>query len=249
MGRKVHPIGFRLGINRGWEARWFAEGTTYKELLHEDFRIRQWIMKGKYLPEDTKGGDNKKKAAAQSEGPRNSISKVEIERFPNLVVVTVFTSKPGILIGRKGETVKKLRTGLKDLTGKEVKVEVEEITKPDLDAKLIAENIAGQLERRIGHSRAMKRAISQAMRQGALGVRVEVSGRLGGAEMSRREWQVEGRVPRGTLRSIIDYGTAEALTTYGRLGVKVWVYTGMSMRTDAPAEETTPKQQDAYVSQ
>lgn len=242
MGRKVHPVGFRLGVNRGWEARWFAEGTRYKELLHEDFKIRQWIMKGAFLPGDRE--DSRKKAVPQSEGPRTSISKIEIERYPNLVVVTIFTSKPGILIGRKGDTVKKLRGGLKDLVGKEVKVEVAEITKPDLDAKLVAENIVGQLERRIGHSRAMKRAISQAMRQGAQGVRIQVSGRLGGAEMSRREWQVEGRVPRGTLRSQIDYATAEALTTFGRLGVKVWVYTGMKLREELP--EPTG---EAYISQ
>lgn len=242
MGRKVHPIGFRLGINRGWDARWFAEGERYKELLHEDFKLRQWIMKGSFLPDER--NDAKRKGMPKSEGPRTSISKIEIERYPNLVVVTIFTSKPGILIGRKGDTVKKLRTGLKDLVGKDVKVEVQEITKPDLDSKLIAENIATQLERRIGHSRAMKRAISQAMRQGALGVRIQVSGRLGGAEMSRREWQVEGRVPRSTLRSQIDYATAEALTTYGRLGVKVWVYTGMKLREDLPAAPG-----EAYVTQ
>lgn len=241
MGRKVHPIGFRLGINRGWDARWFAEGERYKDLLHEDFKIRRWIMAGSYMPDERE--QSGRKAQPKSEGVRTSISKVEIERYPNLVVVTIFTSKPGILIGRKGDTVKKLRAGLKELVQKEVKVEVEEITKPDLDAKLVAENIATQLERRIGHSRAMKRAISQAMRQGALGVRIQVGGRLGGAEMSRREWQVEGRVPRSTLRSQIDYGTAEALTTYGRLGVKVWVYTGMKLHEDLPVAG------EAYVSQ
>ncbi len=223
MGRKVHPIGFRLGVNRGWDARWFAEGTRYKELLHEDFTIRRYIFK---------------------DSERAAVSKVEIERFPNLVVVTIFTAKPGIIIGRKGEAVKKIRQDLEQMTNKKVKVEVEEITKPDLDAKLVAENIVGQLERRIGHSRAIKRAVSQAMRQGALGIRIQASGRLAGAEMARREWQVEGRVPRGTLRSVIDYGTAEALTTYGRIGVKVWIYTGMKAREDLP-EPTN----EAYVSQ
>ncbi len=239
MGRKVNPVGFRLGINRGWDARWFAEGERYKTLLHEDFKIRKWVMKGSFLPDER---DSRR--SSKDDGPRSSIAKIEIERFPNLVVITIFTSKPGILIGRKGDTVKKLRTGLRDLVNKEVKVEIEEITKPDLDAKLVAENIVGQLERRIGHSRAMKRAVSQAMRQGALGIRIQVSGRLGGSEMSRREWQVEGRVPRGTLRSLIDYATAEALTTYGRLGVKVWVYTGMKLREDLPVQAG-----DAYVSQ
>ncbi len=218
MGRKVHPIGFRLKINRPWEARWFAEGTRYQENLHEDFRIRRFI---------------------NDETDRAGISKIEIERYPSLVEVTIFTAKPGIVIGRKGEAVKKIRQGLEELTVKKVKVEVEEIQKPDLDAKLVAENIAGQLERRIGHSRAMKRAISQAMRQGA-----QVAGRLAGAEMARREWQVEGRIPRNTLRSVIDYGTAEALTTFGRIGVKVWIYTG-----EKTAEEEEPEATDVYVSQ
>jgi len=194
MGRKVHPIGFRLRINRPWEARWFAEGTRYQENLHEDFRIRQFI---------------------NDETDRAGISKIEIERYPSLVEVTIFTAKPGIVIGRKGEAVKKIRQGLETLTNKKIKIEVEEIEKPDLDAKLVADNITGQLERRIGHSRAMKRAISQAMRQGAQGIKIQVAGRLAGAEMARREWQVEGRIPRNTLRSVIDYGTSEALTTFG----------------------------------
>ena len=224
MGRKVNPIGFRLKINRPWEARWFAEGTRYREMLHEDFKIRQYIFK-------------------QTE--RAAISKIEIERYPSQVVVTIFTAKPGIVIGRKGEAVKKIRQGLEDLTTKKVKVEVEEIEKPDLDAKLVAENIVGQLERRIGHSRAMKRAISQAMRQGAQGIKIQASGRLAGAEMARREWQVEGRIPRNTLRSVIDYGTAEALTTYGRIGVKVWIYTGEKLSE----EEELPEPTDVYVSQ
>jgi len=223
MGRKVHPIGFRLKINRTWEARWFAEGTRYTEMLHEDFRIRQYIFKGT---------------------ERAAISKIEIERYPSQVVVTIFTAKPGIVIGRKGEAVKKIRQGLEELTKKKVKVEVEEIEKPDLDAKLVADNIAGQLERRIGHSRAMKRAISQAMRQGAQGIKIQASGRLAGAEMARREWQVEGRIPRNTLRSVIDYATAEALTTFGRIGVKVWIYTGEKLQ-----EEEAPEATDVYVSQ
>jgi small subunit ribosomal protein S3 len=222
MGRKVNPVGFRLKINRTWEGRWFAEGTRYTEQLHEDFKIRNYLMK---------------------ETENAGIAKIEIERYPSQTVVTIFTAKPGIIIGRKGEQVKKVRQGLETLTGKKVKVEVEEIEKPDLDAVLVADNIARQLERRIGHSRAMKRAISQAMRQGALGVKITVSGRLAGAEMARREWQMEGRVPRHTLRSAIDYGTAEALTGFGRIGVKVWVYTGEKLQEEV-AEPT-----DVYVSQ
>ena len=224
MGRKVHPIGFRLKINRPWEARWFAEGRKYQENLLEDFAIRNFVNK---------------------ETDRAGISKIEVERYPTQVGVTIFTAKPGIVIGRKGEAVKKIRQGLEDMTGKKIKIEVEEIEKPDLDAKLVAENIAGQLERRVGHSRAMKRAISQAMRQGALGIKIQASGRLAGAEMARREWQVEGRIPRNTLRSVIDYGTAEALTTFGRIGVKVWIYTGEKLAE----EEELPEPTDVYVSQ
>ena len=175
---------------------------------------------------------------------RAGFGGVEVQRTPMGTRVTLITERPGIVIGRKGEAVKKIRTGLEELTSKKVKVEVEEIEKPDLDAKLVAENIADQLQRRIGHSRAMKRAISQAMRQGAQGIRIQASGRLAGAEMARREWQVEGRIPRNTLRSVIDYATAEALTTFGRIGVKVWIYTGEALQ-----EEEAPEPTDVYVSQ
>jgi small subunit ribosomal protein S3 len=197
----------RLKINRDWSARWYAEGTRYRDLLLEDFDIRRYI-------EETLD--------------RAGVANIEIERYPNQVQITIFTARPGIVIGRKGENVKKLRQGLEEICGedKKVKVEVEEVTKPDVDATLVAKNIAGQLERRISHSRAMKRAMTQAMRQGAKGIRINVSGRLGGAEMARREWMVEGRVPRNTLRSDMDYGFAEALTTFGRIGVKVWIYKG-----------------------
>lgn len=224
MGRKIHPIGFRLKVNRDWSARWYAEGDRYRELLHEDFEIRQFVNK---------------------EAERAGIADVQIERYPNQVQVSLYTAKPGIVIGRKGESVKKLRQGLEQITGKKVKVEVEEIENPDLNARLVAENIAGQLERRIGHSRAMKRAIGQAMRQGAQGIKIQVSGRLAGAEMARREWQMEGRVPRNTLRSHIDYGTAEALTTFGRIGVKVWIYKGEVLEEEIDQPEPT----DVYVSQ
>lgn len=205
MGRKVHPVGFRLKSIRDWNARWYAEGDRYRDLLSEDMRIRNFIM-------------NELKNA--------SIAKIEIERFPNQVQVWIHSAKPGVVIGRKGATVKDLRTNLRDLTGKSVKVDIEEIAQPDMDSQLVAENIAGQLERRISHARAMKRAIQQAMRQGAKGVRVEVSGRLSGAEMARMEKIAEGRVPRNTIRADIDYGFAEALTTFGRIGVKVWIYKG-----------------------
>jgi small subunit ribosomal protein S3 len=224
MGRKVHPVGFRLKINRDWSARWFAEGGRYRNLLQEDFRIRHFV---------------------EAEAQRAGIAGVEIERYPNQVQVSLFTAKPGIVIGRKGESVKKLRQGLEQITGKKVKVEVEEIEKPDLNARLVAVNIAGQLERRIGHSRAMKRAVSQAMRQGAKGIKIQVSGRLAGAEMARREWQMEGRVPRSTLRAHIDFSRAEALTTYGRIGVKVWIYKGETIAEEARRVEPT----DVYVSQ
>lgn len=225
MGRKVNPIGFRLKINRDWDARWYAEGPRFRELLHEDFAIRKFIRK---------------------EGEKAGVSRVEIERNPNQVQVTIHTARPGILIGQKGAGVKKLRTGLETLTGKKVKVEINEIDKPDADALLVAVNIAGQLERRIGHGRAIKRAVSQAIRQGAQGVKIEVSGRLGGSDMARREWQSDGRVPRGTLRSVIDFARAEALTTYGRIGIKVWIYKGEAntiVQADRPKQQTAePKE-------
>lgn len=224
MGRKVHPIGFRLKVNRDWDARWYAKGQTYTDQLQEDFAIRRFIKK---------------------EAEKAGVSRIEIERQSNQIQATIHTARPGILIGRKGDAVKKMRQGLQEMTGKVVKVEVAEISKPDTDAQLIAENIGGQLERRIGHSRAIKRAISQAMRQGAQGIKIEVSGRLAGADMARREWQTEGRVPRGTLRANIDFARAEALTTFGRIGIKVWVYTGEVL-------EEKPKQvadnKEPYVS-
>jgi len=205
MGRKVHPIGFRLGINKTWDSRWFANPDHYADQLHEDRAIRDLVFKMT---------------------PRAGISKVEIERFPNSVHITVHTAKPGIVIGRKGANVKELRRAIQELTGTTVKLDIAEIDNPDLDARLVAENIANQLERRISHRRAMQRAIGQAMRQGAQGIKVMCSGRLSGIEMARREWMMEGRVPRQTLRADIDFARAEALTTYGRIGVKVWIYKG-----------------------
>ena len=227
MGRKVHPIGFRLKINRDWDARWYAEGDKFVELLHEDRRIRNFIRK---------------------EGEKAGISKIEIERQSNQVVVNIHTARPGILIGSKGAAVKTLKIGLEKVTGgKKCNVKVTEIEKPDLDATLVAVNIAGQLERRIGHSRAIKRAISQAMRQGAQGIRVNVSGRLAGADMARREWASEGRIPRQTLRANIDYGTAEALTTYGRICIKVWIYKGDILKMELPDITNRSNEKDVFA--
>ena len=217
MGRKVHPIGFRLKVNRDWDARWYAEGDRYVELLQEDRMIRDFV-----------------KAEANQAG----VSLIEIERFPNQVVIFIHTARPGIVIGRKGESVKKLRSTLENKTGKKVKIEVLEIEKPDLDPILVAESIADQLQRRIGHSRAIKRAIGQAMRQGAKGIRIEVGGRLGGSDMARREWQSEGRIPRNTLRSNVEFGKAEAITTFGRIGIKVWIYKGDILSDEEAGEDS-----------
>jgi small subunit ribosomal protein S3 len=221
LGRKVHPIGFRLKTIRDWNTRWFAEGKRYEDLLHEDFAIRKLIKR---------------------ELPQAGVSGLEIERAPNQVQVTIHTAKPGIVIGRKGASVKELRNKLKDLTGKAVKLEVEEISSPDTDAYLIAENIAGQLQRRISHGRAMKRAVMQAMRQGVEGIRIEVGGRLGGSEMARKDKVFDGRVPRNTIRADLDYGFAEALTTFGQIGVKVWVYKGEILPQKSEAT-------DVYISE
>jgi len=225
MGRKVHPIGFRLKINKTWEGRWYAEGDEYVTNLHQDFALRNLV---------------------RDEAPRAGVSRVEIERFPGKVKVVVHTAKPGILIGRKGENVKKIRQNLEATVGKKIDLEIKEIKSPDTDAYLVALNIAEQLGRRISYQRAMKRAIQQAMRQGAQGIRVEVSGRLSGAEMARSVNMREGRVPRQTLRADIDYSLAEALTTYGRIGVKVWVYSGEVM---PELEEKVESTEGVYVSE
>jgi small subunit ribosomal protein S3 len=225
MGRKVHPIGFRLKVNKTWEGRWYAEGENFVDNLHQDFEIREVIAE---------------------EAPRAGVSKIEIERFPGKVKLFVHTAKPGVLIGRKGENVKRLRGNLEELVGKKIDLEIKEIKNPDLDAYLVARNIADQLERRISFQRAMKRAIQQAMRQGAQGIRVEVSGRLSGAEMARSINMREGRVPRQTLRADIDYALAEALTTYGRIGVKVWIYKGEVLPEVDELPDTT---EGVYVSE
>ncbi len=225
MGRKIHPIGFRLKINKPWLGRWYAEGMDYQDQLHEDLAVRQLIRKS---------------------NDRAGISQIEIERFPGKIKVYVHTAKPGILIGRSGENVKVLRNSLEALTGEKIDLEVKEIKSPDLDAYLVAENIAGQLSRRISYRRAMQRAIQQGMRQGAEGVKVMVSGRLGGAEMSRSVWLREGRVPLQTLRADIDYAQTEALTTYGQIGIKVWIYKGEIM---PQVEEESTATEGVYVSE
>lgn len=225
MGRKVNPVGFRLVVNKAWESRWFADGKEYTQNLQQDFQIRKLVRE-----------------IAENAG----VSRVEVERFPGKVRVIVFTAKPGILIGRKGESVKKLRQDLETLTGKKIDLEIKEIKNPDTDALLVAENLASQIERRVSYRRAMKRALQQAMRQGAKGIKVEVQGRLSGAEMSRSVWLREGRVPLQTLRADIDFARAEALTTYGRIGVKVWVYKGeMAPEVEEKAEPT----EGVYVSE
>ena len=205
MGRKVHPLGFRLGVIKTWQSRWYAEGEEYADLLAEDMRIRDII---------------------REQVGHAGIDDIEIERLPNQVTVIIHTAKPGIIIGRRGTAVKDLRQSLEDLTGKKIKIEVQEVEKPDLSARLVAENIADQLERRVSHGRALRRAVQQAMRAGAQGVMISCGGRLSGAEMARSETVGEGRIPRHTLRADIDFARAEALTTYGLIGVKVWIYKG-----------------------
>jgi small subunit ribosomal protein S3 len=225
MGRKVHPIGFRLKINKTWEGRWYAEREDYVNQLHQDFKLRRLV---------------------REEAEKAGVSRIEIERFPGKVKVVVHTAKPGILIGRKGDNVKKIRAKLEEVVGKKIDLEIKEIKSPDLDAYLVANNIAEQLERRIGYQRAMKRAIQQAIRQGGQGIRVEVSGRLSGAEMARTINMREGQVPRQTLRADIDYAKTEALTTYGLIGVKVWIYRGMSL---PEVEEKVTTTEGVYVSE
>ena len=208
MGRKVHPYGFRLGYIKDWKARWYAEKGEYADLLVEDTRVRK---------------------AIRGELGHAGISNIEIERFPKAkqMSVKIWTAKPGIIIGRKGANVNALRKNLETLTGKKVHVDVEEIERPELDAYLVAEGIAQQIERRVSYKRAMKQAVQRAMRFGAQGAMVTCAGRLFGAEMARRETTREGRVPRHTLRANIDFAQAEALTTFGRIGVKVWIYKGV----------------------
>ena len=225
MGRKVHPIGFRLNINQPWMGRWFAEGAEYTDQLHQVLAIRSMIRR---------------------DAEKAGVSRVEVERFPGKVKVVVHTAKPGILIGRKGDTVKQIRQNLEALTGKKIDLEIKEIKAPDTDAFLIAMNIAGQIQRRVSYRRAMKRAIQQAQRQGALGIKIEVAGRLSGAEMARTVWLREGRVPLQTLRADMDFARTQALTTYGQIGIKVWVYKGEVLPV---VEEKAESTEGVYVSE
>ncbi len=204
MGHKVHPIGFRLGVIFGWDSKWYAD-RHYADLVHEDLAIRNSIA-----------------SSLRDAG----VSKVEIDRNANMVLVTIHTARPGIVIGRGGQKVDELRQRLETLTGKRVRVNIVEIRQPEIDAVLVARSVAEQLERRVSHRRAMKQAVTRTMQRGAEGIKIIVGGRLGGAEMSRRETEKSGRVPLHTLRANIDYGTAEAHTTFGRIGVKVWIYKG-----------------------
>lgn len=215
MGHKVHPTGFRLGVIYDWQSKWYAD-RNYTELLHEDLRIRNEIM---------------------SRLSDAGISKVEIDRNANQVTIGIHTAKPGIVIGRSGQKVDELRNELEKLTGKRVRININEIRMPELDAYLVARSIAEQLQRRVAFRRAMKQAVARTMARGALGVKVQVAGRLGGAEMSRRETEKAGRVPLHTLRADIDYGQTEAHTTFGRIGVKVWIYKGDVIPERRPAQE------------
>lgn len=211
MGQKVHPVGFRLGVIRTWSSRWFAE-KGYGKLLHEDITIRKFL-----------------KQRLHNAG----ISRIEVERTANRAIIDIYTARPGIVIGKKGAEIDALRDQLQKMTGRDIVINIKEVRKAELDAQLVAENVAVQLERRVVFRRAMKRAVSTAMKFGAQGIKIHCAGRLGGAEMARREWYREGRVPLHTLRADIDYGFAEARTTYGVIGVKVHIFRGEVMAHEA----------------
>ncbi len=204
MGQKVHPHGLRLGIIRTWESRWYAE-KDYAGLLHEDMRIRKFLKRKLY---------------------HAGIARIEIERAANKLKITIWTARPGIVIGKKGAEIENLKRELASYTSKEVFINIQEVRKAEVNAQLVAENVATQLERRIAFRRAMKKAVTSAMKLGAKGIKIHSAGRLGGSEMARSEWYREGRVPLHTLRADIDYGFAEANTTYGKIGVKVWIFHG-----------------------
>jgi small subunit ribosomal protein S3 len=216
MGQKINPIGFRLGVNRTWDSRWYADTADYGRLVHEDLKIRN---------------------AIKQELKQAGISRIIIERPHKKCIVTIHTARPGLVIGKKGADIEVLRKKLSKMTEDDVRVNLVEIRKPEIDATLVAEDIARQLERRGSFRRAMKRSIQNSMRLGALGVRIMVAGRLGGAEIARTEQYAEGSVPLHTLRADIDYGTAEAATTYGIIGIKVWIYKGEIMEHDPMAQD------------
>ena len=216
MGQKVHPIGFRLGITRTWNSKWFAE-KDFANLLQEDVKIRRFIKSKLY---------------------HAGVSRIEIERATNKAKINIYTVRPGIVIGRKGIEIEALKNELNKLTSKEIYINIQEVRKPEIDAQLVAENTALQLERRVAFRRAMKRSVTTALRLGAQGIKISCAGRLGGAEMARREWYREGRVPLHTLRADIDYGFAEAHTTYGIIGVKVWIFKGEILSKKREAEKS-----------
>jgi small subunit ribosomal protein S3 len=216
MGQKSSPIGLRLQINRTWDSRWFAEGQDYGRLLLEDLQIRKYIVK---------------------KLPQAAISKVVIERPAKICRVSIYAARPGVIIGKKGADIEKLKKELSKMTSSDVSLNIVEIRKPEIDAKLVAQGVADQLERRIAFRRAMKRAVQSALRLGAEGIRITCSGRLGGAEIARTEWYREGRVPLHTLRADVDYGTATAFTTYGTCGIKVWVFKGEILEHDPMAQD------------
>lgn len=204
MGQKVNPIGLRLGINKGWDSKWYLD-KGYAKSLHEDIKIRSFLKKKLF---------------------HAGVSKIEIERVADKGKVNIYTARPGIIIGKKGTEIENLKKELQNLTGKEIYINIQEIRKPETDAQLVAENVALQLERRVAFRRAMKKSIQSALKFGAQGIRVACAGRLGGAEIARREWYKEGRVPLQTLRADIDYGFAQAMTTFGVIGIKVWIFKG-----------------------
>ncbi len=205
MGQKTHPKGFRLGVSKTWDSSWFADGRKYAELVHQDEYVR------KVLKQRLK---------------HTGIAKIEIERPSGKMIINIFTSRPGLVIGKKGAGIDALRLEMQQKTAEEVVVNIREVRKAEIDAQLVAENIANQLERRVAFRRAMKKAVESALKLGAEGIRLQCSGRLGGAELARREWYREGRVPLHTLRADVDYGFAEAQTTYGKIGIKTWIYKG-----------------------
>ncbi len=223
MGQKINPIGLRLGINRTWDSRWYANTGEYGQLLHEDIKIRKYL---------------------EAELKQAAISKIVIERPHKKCRVTIHAARPGLIIGKKGADIEKLRKEVSKLTTADVTLNIVEVRKPETDATLVAQSIAQQLERRIAFRRAMKRAVQSAMRLGAEGIRINCSGRLGGAEIARMEWSREGRVPLHTLRADVDYGTAEAQTAYGTCGVKVWVFKGEIMEHDPMASERRASEGD-----
>ena len=216
MGQKSNPIGLRLQINRTWDSRWYAEGRDYAKLLSEDVEIRKYIVESL---------------------PQAAISKVVIERPAKLCRISIYAARPGVIIGKKGADIEKLRAKLSKMTESEVKLNIVEIRKPEIDAKLVAQGIADQLVRRVAFRRAMKRAVQSALRLGAEGIRITCGGRLGGAEIARVEWYREGRVPLHTLRANVDYAEAEALTAYGIIGIKCWIFKGEIMAHDPTAQD------------